>query len=324
MAVNEVKCLLEFKEKAYTVPPFLAGRVIGKHGHEIMEVKDKSIVKNITTDNEKENAGINTSIRRCNEFKADKTKFSSTDGEENCFKERFNEDRRQKQDKKGSRSKTSDEDCFVFFVKNKMLRRLDYVKKQNQNKCALQKLSRCNVKIQHQDPKKLSKRELAIAFGDIVYSVPSFTKNKQFKCQQKCSLKKKVKAKVKSDVIETDHGPTNLTKARFHDNCLGKYIEAAIKNKGLNETLKVASWIDCDEDKGTRIELKSPEFLNDKGEISPQKCRKNKSNKMDKQKFLAPKQKKQKQKLTKTRLKLIIEKQNAKMKEFVVNILRQQ
>ncbi|XP_071145879.1 fragile X messenger ribonucleoprotein 1 homolog A-like [Mytilus edulis] len=61
-AVNEARCLLELKQKAFTVPNHLAGSIIGKHGHEIKEVKDKSLVKNITTDNEKANAVVTFNI----------------------------------------------------------------------------------------------------------------------------------------------------------------------------------------------------------------------------------------------------------------------
>ncbi|CAC5417739.1 unnamed protein product [Mytilus coruscus] len=131
--------------------------------------------------------------------------------------------------------------------------------------------------MQHQDQRKLSKRELAFGLqlhiGDNIHSVTSFTENKQCKDQQKYSKQKMVDAKANIYVIETDHGPINLTKARFLGNCLGQYIEAAIKNKGLNGALKVASWTDCYDDRGTCISLESTEFLNKKKQRkNQQKC----------------------------------------------------
>ncbi|VDH90910.1 Hypothetical predicted protein [Mytilus galloprovincialis] len=302
-AANEARCLLEFKQKAYTVPQFLAGKLVGKHGHEIREVEDKSLVKNITKDNEKEIACTNKRSQKCNDFNADKMNLLSNSGEGNSFKGKYNVHRRKKRGKKISVSKTLYENFLVFFLENKTFRRIDYDKKQKQKQRALQKLSRYDVKIQHQDQRKLSKRERAIDFQlhscDIIHSVPSFKEKKQCQYQQKGSKKKMIKTDVKSYVIETAHGLINLTKARYHDNCLGKYIEAAIKNRGLDGALKVASWTDCDKDRRTRIRLKFPKILNEKGEISTKNCRNNKSNIGDKQKFLAPKQKKQKAKVNK-------------------------
>ncbi|XP_063408902.1 uncharacterized protein LOC134692384 [Mytilus trossulus] len=276
-------------------------RVIGKHRHEIKEVKDKSLVKNITIDNKKDIARTNKRNQRRNEFNADKMKLLSNSGEGKSFKGTYNVHRLQRQDKKTSVSKTLNDNFWMFFLENKTFRRTDYDKMQKQKQRALQKLSRYDVKIQHQDQRKLSKRELAVDFQlhwcDIIHSVPSFTEKKQCQYHQKDSKKKMVKTNVKSYNIETSHGPINLTKARYHDNCLGKYIEAAIKNRGLEGALKVASWTDCDEDRGTRIRMKIPEFLNEKGKISRKKSRGNKSNKRNKQKFLAPKQKKVKAKV---------------------------
>ncbi|XP_052082735.1 uncharacterized protein LOC127720274 isoform X1 [Mytilus californianus] len=276
-AVNEARCLLEIKQKAYTMPKHLAGRVIGKFGNVIKEVIDKPLVKKTETQNEKENACINKRIQRRYEFNANKKKLLTYGGGGKSFKGKYNVHRR----KKPSGSKTPDEDYFVFFLENKMFRRIDYDEKQKQKQRALQKLSRCNLKMQHQDQRKLSKRELAIGLrlhiGDNIHSVTSFTENKQCKDQQKCSKQKMVDAKANIYVIETDHGHINLTKARFFDNCLGKYIEAAIKNKGLNGALKVASWTDCYDDRGTGISLESPEFLNKKKRCkNQQKCSKKK------------------------------------------------
>ncbi|CAC5423663.1 FMR [Mytilus coruscus] len=301
-AVNEARCVLEFKQKAYTVPKHLAGRVIGKNGNVIKEVIDKSLVKKIETQNKEENAVVTFNIigspeaiqcailmlnnkldaiecvnKRQNErfqrryaVNADKKKLSKSGGQ-NSVKGKYNVHRRQIQGKKPSRSKTPDQDCFVFFIENKMFRRIDYVEKQKQNQRALLKLSRGNVKMQHQSQRKLTKRELPIdlqlLIGDIVHSNPSFTENKQCADQHNCSKTKTVKAKVKNYIIETDHGHINRTKARFQYNCLGKYIEAAINNKGLNGVLRVGTLTDCDDYRGTGISLGSPEFSNEEGEI---------------------------------------------------------
>ncbi|CAG2234633.1 FMR [Mytilus edulis] len=149
-AINEARCLLECKQKAYTVPNHLAGRIIGRHGHEIKEVKDKSLVKYISIDNEKANAVVTFNIighteaieravlmlnnkldaiectnkrirRQRNESKADKKKLSSNGGRGNSFNGRNNVHRRQKQWKKSPGSKTPPEDCFVFFSKTRLL-----------------------------------------------------------------------------------------------------------------------------------------------------------------------------------------------------------
>ncbi|XP_071145048.1 repetitive organellar protein-like [Mytilus edulis] len=94
-----------------------------------------------------------------------------------------NKDRHKKQDKKGSRSKAPDEDCFVFFLKNKMLRRLDYVKKQKQKQRALLKLDKVNVKMEkkNQCQRKLSKRglpnDLQLLIDEFVHSNSSFIEN---------------------------------------------------------------------------------------------------------------------------------------------------
>ncbi|CAC5392785.1 FMR [Mytilus coruscus] len=310
--------------------PVFTGRVIGKNGNVINEVINKSLVKKIETHNVKENAVvtfniigpseaiqravlmlnnkldeiecINKRIQRRYEFNADKKKLSSNGGGENSFKGKYNVQRRQKQGKKPTGSKTPDEDCLVFFLKNKIFRRIDYDAKQKQKQRALHKLSRGNVKMQHQGKSKLSKPELAIDFylliGEIVLFNPSFTENyKQCGDQHNCSKEKKVKSKVRNYIIETDHGHINLTKARFQDNCLGKYIEAAIKNKGLNGVLKVGTWTDWDDDRGTCISLDTPEISNEKGEICFEKCIENESNRWDEQWCLEPQQTKIKAKV---------------------------
>lgn len=41
-----------YKSKFYFY--LILGKLVGKHGHEIREVEDKSLVKNIKKDNEKE------------------------------------------------------------------------------------------------------------------------------------------------------------------------------------------------------------------------------------------------------------------------------
>ncbi|XP_052082742.1 uncharacterized protein LOC127720274 isoform X7 [Mytilus californianus] len=208
-AVNEARCVLEFKQKAFTVPKHLAGRVIGKNGNVIKDVIDKSLVKKIEKQKQKENAVVtfniigsseaiqsavlllnnkleeiersNKRIQRGYGFYADIKKLFHNGGGENVFKGKNNEDRRHKKDKKRSDSKNQDEDCFVFFLKNKMFRRMDYVKKQKQKQRALQKISRGNVKKQHQGQRKLTKRELPIdlrlLIGEIVHSNTSFIEN---------------------------------------------------------------------------------------------------------------------------------------------------
>ncbi|XP_052082736.1 uncharacterized protein LOC127720274 isoform X2 [Mytilus californianus] len=322
-AVNEARCVLEFKQKAFTVPKHLAGIVIGKNGNVIHEVINKSLVKKIETHNVQENAVvtfniigppeaiqravlmlnnkldeiecINKRIRRRYEFNADKKKLSSNGGGENSFKGKYNVQRHQKQGKKPTGSKTPDEDCLVFFLKNKTFRRIDYDEKQKQKQRALHKLSRGNVKMQHQGQSKMRKPELAIDFylliGEIVLFNPSFKENyKQCEDQHNCSKEKKVKSKLRNYIIETDHGHINLTKARFQDNCLGKYIEAAIKNKGLNGVLKVGTWTDWDDDRGTCVSLDSPEISNEKGDICFEKCIENKSNRRDEQWWKEPQQ----------------------------------
>lgn len=181
----------------------------------------------------------------------------------------------------------------MFFLKNKIFRRIDYDKKQKQKQSALQKLSRCNVKMQHQDQRNFTIRELPIDFqlllDEIVHSDPPFIENIQCEEQHNCFKTESVKAKVKIYVIKTNQGPINLTKARFHDSCLGNYIETAIKKKGLNGALKVATWTDCDDERGTWISLESAEFLNEKGEICFE-CMKNENKRKDEQQFIVPQQ----------------------------------
>ncbi|XP_071146787.1 uncharacterized protein [Mytilus edulis] len=315
-AVNEARCLLQFRKimnKAFTVPKHFAGRVIGKCGHAIRDVIKKSSVKEIEIQNKKENAVVIFNIigsqeaiqraermlnikldsieliykkfKRSYEVNADKKQFIYNFGG-SSFKGKYNMHRTcrsQTQGKKPSKSKTTDEDCFVFFLENKIFRRIDYVKKQKQKQRALLKLGKGNVKIQPQGQRQLSKRELDIDFQ--LHSVPSFTENKQCEDQHKCSKKKTVKTNLKIYIIETEHGPIKLSKARFHDNCLGKYIEAAIKNKGLNGALTAASWTDCDVGSGTWISLDSPEFLNEKGGICFE-CIENESNRRREQQLL--------------------------------------
>ncbi|CAC5417740.1 unnamed protein product [Mytilus coruscus] len=158
-AVNEARCVLEIKQKAYTMPKHLAGRVIGKFENVIKEVIDKPLVKKTETHNEKENAvtrrtsrsclpknmpdmtkyrtkSINKRIQKRYEFNADKKKLLTYGGGGKSFKGKYNVHRR----KKPSGSKTPDEDCFVFFLENKMFRRIDYDKKQKQKQRALQKI----------------------------------------------------------------------------------------------------------------------------------------------------------------------------------------
>ncbi|VDI20715.1 Hypothetical predicted protein [Mytilus galloprovincialis] len=61
---------------------------------------------------------------------------------------------------------------------------------------------------------------------------------------------------------------------------------SAIKKRGLDGAIKVATLTDCDDDSGNWISLESPEFLNEKGETCFE-CIENESIRRDEQKFLA-------------------------------------
>ncbi|CAG2234635.1 IGF2BP2 [Mytilus edulis] len=275
--------------KAFTVPKHFAGRVIGKCGHAIRDVIKKSSVKEIEIQNKKENAVVIFNIIGSQEAiqRAERMLNIKLDSiEEVLLKESIIciEHVEVKHKVKNHRNqKLPMRIALCFFLENKIFRRIDYVKKQKQKQRALLKLGKGNVKIQLQGQRQLSKRELDIDFQ--LHSVPSFTENKQCEDQHKCSKKKTVKTNLKIYIIETEHGPIKLSKARFHDNCLGKYIEAAIKNKGLNGALTAASWTDCDVGSGTWISLDSPEFLNEKGEICFE-CIENESNRRREQQLL--------------------------------------
>ncbi|CAC5392787.1 FMR [Mytilus coruscus] len=119
-----------------------------------------------------------------------------------------------------------------------------------------------------------------------VQSNPSFAQHTQCEVKKSCSKKKKRKAKVKNKFIETDHGQTKLTKARLQDNCLGKYIEAPIKDKGGNGVLKVDTLTNCDDNRGTCISLDTTGISNEKGENSFEKCIGNGINRRDHEQYL--------------------------------------
>ncbi|XP_071146655.1 uncharacterized protein [Mytilus edulis] len=116
-----------------------------------------------------------------------------------------------------------------------------------------------------------------------VQSDPSFALLTQCEVKTSCSKNKKRKVKVKNKFVETDHGQTKLTKAKMQDNCLGKYIEAAIQVKGLNAGLNYDTRPACDDNKGTCISLDSRDISNLKEEISVEKCNGNEINRTDKE-----------------------------------------
>lgn len=95
---------------------------------------------------------------------------------------------------------------------------------------------------------------------------------------------------MENNIIETVPGQIKLTKARVHDNGLGKCVKAAIKNKGENKVVKNHTSTCIGDDRGSCISLNAPVISNEKGEISFRKCNGNEINRRDQEQFFESQQ----------------------------------